>query len=210
MTTAKSNPQPSVQFSNLKEQYPIFPLPIFLLSGGVQRLRIFEQKYLSMVSNANDTDGFVLSLYKKKEDFSSSKWGVHVNIIDFTQGEDGILEIDVQAQQLVSLDGFFRQDNGLLNAKTQLLPHWSSGDGEPNLDNSQIQTLTLFLEQVFNDNMVLNQLYKIQHFNNSSWVSSRLLEVMPIPVDEKEKFVHHLGQSQLNQMLCDLCEKNST
>jgi len=38
---------------------PIFPLPVFLLPGGVTKLRIFEPRYLKMVSTASSGQGFV-------------------------------------------------------------------------------------------------------------------------------------------------------
>ena len=187
--------------------YPVFPLPLFLLTGGMQRLRIFEQKYLSMVANATRTGGFVISLYKKESSFSSSEWGVHVNIIDFSNGEDGILTIDVLAENLVSLSDFYHDAKGLLCANAKPLPHWSSSLELTDQSEVLAHTLALFLKQVFRDNAELNQLYKHQHFEDAHWVSSRLLEVMPIPLSEQENFIHHLDLHQLNQMLAHLCEK---
>lgn len=39
----------------------VFPLPIFLLPRGRQRLRIFEPKYLAMVAHAAQGDGFIIA-----------------------------------------------------------------------------------------------------------------------------------------------------
>jgi len=214
--------------------YPVFPLPVFLLPGGMQRLRIFEQKYISMVANATNTDGFVMSLHKKDQPFSTSAWGVHVNIVDFSNGNDGILTIDVLAGDLLTLSNFSHDNKGLLFADAELLPHWSVIPGTANAEYKEVEDinhnltktakvspksvdnesddvtslLSLFLQQIFRDNSELSRLYKTQHFDYSNWVSSRLLEVIPIPVNEKEKFVHHLELNQLNQLLRNLCEKN--
>jgi Lon protease-like protein len=239
MATNLSGPDQLLEMKASTVSYPIFPLPLFLLPGGMQRLRIFEQKYLSMVANATRTGGFVISLHKKDKPFSSSEWGVHVDIVDFSNGNDGILTIDVLASKIVTLSNFSHNAKGLLFADAEFLHHWSFSPDLIDVDNgakfnyvestnhqtdkptqtndeqrydvgdSVTNSLALFLKQIFRDNGELSQLYKTQHFEHVSWVSSRLLEVMPIPINEKEKFVHHLELHQLNQLLSNLCEKNT-
>ncbi|SHO57740.1 LON peptidase substrate-binding domain-containing protein [Vibrio quintilis] len=192
---------------------PVFPLPVFLLAGGMQRLRIFEQKYVEMVANANQTDGFVISVYQKGQPFSTSDWGSHVRIVDFNQGEDGMLTIDVLADSLVSLDGFEYGDSGLLMAETSKIPHWSSvrdasdPDSDQWVENEGYQSqFSRILKQIFAENDELRNLYKIHHFDHAEWVSARLLEILPVPLHEKEKFVRQLNLLQLNQFLAGLCE----
>ena len=79
---------------------PIFPLSIYLLPQGITRLRIFEQRYLNMVKNVHKTNGFVISYYQDSPnlDIESkiSAWGSWVEIVNFMQGDDGILVIDVK------------------------------------------------------------------------------------------------------------------
>lgn len=185
--------------------YPVFPLSLFMLTGGMQRLRIFEQRYLSMVANEANTGGFIIALYKKDKPFSCADWGVHVNIVDFSNGDDGILIIDVIAERLVSLSGLCYDEKGLLFAQAENFPHWSTAPVSSQPPDTKPAELASFLKQVFNDNPELKQLYQQCYFEEPSWVSARLLEIIPIPVDEKEKFIHHLGLTQLNQLLFHLC-----
>ncbi len=62
-------------------QLGLFPLPLFLLPGGITKLRIFEPRYVRLVkeSMANN-QGFVLAM---KEGDELCPYGTHVDIIDF-------------------------------------------------------------------------------------------------------------------------------
>jgi Lon protease-like protein len=192
----------------------VFPLPVFLLSGGMQRLRIFEKKYVSMVANAEPTDGFVISMAKKHHPYATSDWGAHVRVVDFDKGDDGVLTIDVLADNLVSLSGFEYGPSGILTAKIEILPHWSSICGSSEKDNCpriekdgfNIQ-FSFVLNELFKVNDELGHLYKTHFFDYAEWVSARLLEIIPLPLSEKEKFVHKLDLNQLNQLLACLFEK---
>ncbi|MDB1125606.1 LON peptidase substrate-binding domain-containing protein [Vibrio algarum] len=193
-------------------QYPVFPLPIFVLPGGMQRLRIFEPKYTAMITNAQNTDGFVIALYRKENGFSVPDWGVHVQIVDFDSGEDGILTVDVLADHMVSLSNFEQQQDGLLIAKTTVISHWSSNqDSASTFDGDSIEQVQLklstVLQGVFNAHNELNKLYKTQFFDYPNWVCARLLEIIPLSLDEKEKFVQQLEYKQLTTLLSTLCEK---
>lgn len=186
---------------------PVFQLPIFLLAGGAQRLRIFEQKYISMVTNATHTNGFVISPFWEDKATPYSEWGCHVQIIDFDQGDDGILTIDVLASNLVKISDFRTQSDGLLTAKAELLPHWSQLDSASDELDDVYQSLSKVLEQLFKENEALNKLYKNQYFNYSQWVAGRLLETIPLGLVEKEKFVQHYDFKQLTVLLSSLLQK---
>lgn len=197
-------------------QYPVFPLPIFILPGGMQRLRIFEPKYVSMIANAQQTDGFVVALYQKEKAFLVPDWGVHVQIVDFDQGEDGILTVDVLADGMVSLSHFDEHQGGLLSAQTFSLPHWSSNRGATSIiydpsDNGSIEQvqfkLSSVLKGVFSAHYELSDLYQTHFFDYPEWVCARLLEIIPLSLTEKERFVQQLDYTQLTTLLSILCEK---
>ena len=82
---------------------PIFPLPIFILPQGITRLRIFEARYLKMVSLAMKNQGFVIFSHDNSEKVNTMKVGSWVEVINFDQGEDGILLIDVRCKCLVDI-----------------------------------------------------------------------------------------------------------
>ncbi|MGF1752055.1 hypothetical protein L4C33_00435, partial [Vibrio makurazakiensis] len=53
----------------------------------------------------------------------------------------------------------------------------------------------------------LSFLYKHQHFNYDHWVCARLLEIVPLTLEEKADFVRQLDFTQLTEILSSACEK---
>ena len=51
--TAFINTNTGATMNNHNIELPLFPLSIFLLPGGITRLRIFEPRYLKMVAIAS-------------------------------------------------------------------------------------------------------------------------------------------------------------
>lgn len=195
---------------------PVLPLPIFLLAGGVQQLRMFEPKHLSLVAKAAGGSGFVITPCSKGGQCNASEcgWGTHVKIVDFGMGDDGILTVDVLGDRMVTLTNVQLQRGGMLVAQAETFPHWSCNHDSwhsrhHNIDSaSQIHdSLSSILKALFNKNEELSKLYQTQYFNYAEWVYARLLEIVPLSLHEKEKFVHHFEFSQLETLLGSLCKK---
>ncbi|WP_052813870.1 LON peptidase substrate-binding domain-containing protein [Shewanella sp. cp20] len=166
----------------------VFPLPLFVLPGGVQRLRIFEQRYLAMVTESmadeSSGSGFVIARYDKAFDFNVPDWGTKVQIVDFHHGEDGLLVIDVRASHLVSLDRFEMRGDGLLMARCRYRDHWPA---QP--PSARRGELGQALSELFVQHPPLAQLYPQPEFNRLDWVCARFLEILPLSLNEKEKFI---------------------
>ena len=160
----------------------VFPLPIFLLPGGRQRLRIFEPKYLAMVARAAQGEGFILATQDDTNSENLSSWGTKVTIVDFNMSDDQILEIDVEGQKLVQLHCPFRSENGLIHSQFRPLPHW------PDLECKVPNVFSAFLTQLFRDHDSIRTLYPTPDFESPQWICARLLEMMPIPLEKKTEF----------------------
>ena len=108
---------------------PIFPLPVFLLPDGVTKLRIFEPRYLKMVSLASSGQGFVIwlndSSINTDDKDSIMQWGSWVDIINFDKGEDGVLEIEVKCKCLVSISSIVHDKDNLHFGDVSHIDHWS-------------------------------------------------------------------------------------
>ncbi len=167
---------------------PIFPLPVFLLPGGVTKLRIFEPRYLKMVSTASSGQGFVVWLQDKNisenESSTSTPWGSWVEIINFDRGDDGILEIDVKCKSLVVIENITHDKNNLYFGDVNCIAHWS----EIQVDKV-IGELSTSLASVFSENKSLNDLYPNKGLNDSHWVLARWIEILPIELNVKNDFV---------------------
>jgi Lon protease-like protein len=171
-----------------KINLPIFPLPVFLLPDGVTKLRIFEPRYLKMIRIASQGQGFVIllndnNLSMTKDDIRSY-WGSWVEIINFDQGDDGVLEIDVRCKSLVDINNIKQYGDELHFGDVELLEHWSQGDMENNTNE-----LSTSLESFFKQMPILNAMYEKKSLSNTHWVLARWLEILPIDINVKNSFV---------------------
>jgi len=165
-------------------ELPLFPLHLFLLPGGVTRLRLFEPRYLKMIAIAED--GFVI--LSKAQANDTQQWGSWVEIVNFDQGEDGILEIDVRCKSLVNIISIDTNVNhsieGLQFIRTHKMSHWSQKKATTDLGK-----LTDSLVSLVNHHHLLSDLYRDKIPNNPYWVVARWLELLPIPLEVKHLFV---------------------
>jgi len=185
--------------NKLDTQFPIFPIDLFLLPGGVTRLRIFEARYLRMVSLANSLGGFIISS-EHQGDPQLAKWGSWVEIINFDQGEDGILEIDVECKSLVDIESLSELTGQLRFATVSEIEHWSN-----KYSNGQCVGLYESLKSFIESQPLLNELYS-QQLNeitgkNPYWIVSRWLELLPIRQDVKRTFIYQSSYMDAKKMV---------
>ena len=164
------------------QKLAVFPLPLFILPRGRQRLRIFEPKYLKMVAHAAQGDGFIIATQDDTHSERLSSWGTKVSIVDFNMSNDQILEIDVEGEQLVQLYASFRDTDDLIKSDFRPLPHW------PQHSYKVPNVVTAFLVELFREHDSIRTLYPSPDFESPQWICARLLEMMPIPLEKKTKF----------------------
>lgn len=181
---------------------PIFPLPVYLLPEGITRLRIFEARYIKMVKVAAKGQGFVIFSTSKNTQVQKLGWGSWVEIINFDQGKDGVLEIDVKCKSLVDILSI-KPDNDNLNfGDITLLEHWP--DSQENLPLGNLSTT---LESILSNNELLNELYHNKPLNNLSWVVARWLELLPISVETKNTFIDKNSYEAAKTFVKSIIEK---
>ena len=165
---------------------PIFPLPIFLLPQGITRLKIFEQRYLNMVKIATKENGFGILFDNKdnNENHTNPVIASWVDIINFNQNKEGILQIDVQCKSLITLTDVDMDKNNLMWATANKIPHW-----QPNQHDDLTIKLGEMLLSFFEQNSALFTLYNQQFIDQPNWIISRWLELLPIDNVHKESFL---------------------
>lgn len=171
-------------------QLALFPLPVFLLPGGVTRLRIFEQRYIRLVQESAGDVGFVLaSPYISFEpNVEENNWGAWVKIIDFETGDDGLLLIDIKCEEMVKIHSMSIENDGLKRGSVSTFSHWS--DEILNLSSGKVnQQLTKQLQTLYRENPALAALYPRPNFDSLTWVCQRWLEILPLKPDEQNLFV---------------------
>jgi Lon protease-like protein len=155
-----------------------------LFPGGPLPLRIFESRYIDMVSHCMKTDTpFGVLLIREGEEAgraSTYDVGTLARISDFYQGSDGLLGVTALGEQRFRLLSSERQGDGLNIGEVELI------DNETPLPlPGEFQALPQILANVMAD---LGRLYDEQgrKFDDAVWVTYRLLEILPIDLAQKQ------------------------
>lgn len=179
-----------------KVTLPIFPLPVFLLPHGITRLRIFEPRYLKMVSIAAKGDGFAILLNTKDKAVAETHWASWVDIVNFDQGNDGMLIIDVKCKALVEIESMTTEADNLRFGVFHQVEHWSQNESD-----DIVKKLSSSLLKVFNENNELSNLYQDKFFGNAHWVVARWLELLPTDVSAKCIFANDHSYEQAKEFV---------
>jgi Lon protease-like protein len=170
--------------SGLRMNIPLFPLSAVLFPDGPLPLRIFEVRYLDMISRCLREDGeFGVVQIRTGTDVGeveTANVGTLARIVDWYQGSDGILGITARGTRKFALHGMSRQPDGLYVGEIEVLA------GEPQLAlPDEFGPMAALLETVIND---LGRLYDAidKRYDDAAWVGYRLAEILPMPVSEKQ------------------------
>jgi len=165
-------------------QIPLFPLHTVLYPGGPLPLRIFEQRYLDMVSRCvkSERPFGVLLIRSGNETGPADTYnvGTLARITDWYQGSDGLLGITATGETRFRLLSSTRQDDGLAIGEVELLPQ-ETACALP----EDYQPLAKILSGVLDD---LGRLYEPleKHYDDAEWVGYRFSEILPITPEQKQ------------------------
>ena len=163
---------------------PIFPLNTVLFPGGPLPLRVFESRYIDMVSSCMKSDSpFGVLLIKEGVEAglaTTHSVGTLAKITDFYQGSDGLLGITAVGQQRFRLLSSERQPDGLNIGQVELIP---AEDPMPLPDHNA--ALPHMLSHVLKD---LGRLYEATEWqlDDAVWITYRFLEILPIDLERKQ------------------------
>ncbi len=171
-------------------ELPLFPLNTVLFPGGLLPLRIFEIRYLDMISRCLRHDsGFVVCLAPQEQHEGESSELAHVGtvarIIDWERLQDGLLGIMVQGEQRVHIQQTREQKDRLLLGQVHFL------EEPPDVAlPEEFISLAELLERILS---TLGGHYAQieRHGQQASWVAARLTEILPIPPLEKQRILEN-------------------
>ena len=164
---------------------PLFPLNTVLFPDGPLPLRVFEPRYLDMVSRClrEDSDFGVVLIVSGQDtgQVETSSVGTLARIIDWYQGSDGILGITARGTRQFRLLGVSRQADGLYLGDVELLPELPR-QALP----EEFRPLATLLGSVIDD---LGRLYDAieRRYDDAAWVGCRLAEILPMPPADKQR-----------------------
>ena len=167
-----------------EQNTPIFPLRTVLFPASRIPLRIFEPRYLDMVSSclrSNTEFGVVLSKEGMQPGmYETYNIGTLASIIDWSQDKDGLLNITVIGTNKFELISLSKKEDGLNIADINILEQEKDFKAPPHFDN-----MIRLLEAILEDMDLFDDLDK--QFESASWVSFRFAEILPLKIEDKQK-----------------------
>ena len=163
---------------------PLFPLNTVLFPEGELQLRIFEPRYLDMVSKCLRTDsGIGICLIREGEEAGKPAeffpMGTYAKIIDWDQFDDGLLGILVKGERRFRVEQYeIRQDNLCVGEITWL-------DDDDDLMPVSYQGFSDLLKEIAN-RYELPLAKESERFDEANWVSGRLAELLPFEMSAKQ------------------------
>ncbi|PHS72347.1 MAG: peptidase S16, lon-like protein [Cycloclasticus sp.] len=161
------------------DNVPIFPLSMVLFPEGVLSLRVFETRYLDMISRCLKDDvpfGICMITEGSEVGLAAScyQMGTLAKIVNWDQAPDGVLNIEVLGCQRFNILQRDVASNELTTAVIQILD-------ETTLTRipEELSDLTHMLKRAISKQQP-NLLIDDEQFNDANWVSYRLTEILPI------------------------------
>jgi Lon protease-like protein len=160
----------------------LFPLNTVLFPGGALPLRIFETRYIDMVSRCmKGSQGFGVCLIQEGQETGKAKMhrvGTLAEIGDWSRGEDGLLHILTRGAQRFRVQSTRTQADGLNLGEIEMLPE------DPLLPVPETQKqLPEILRQVL---IQLEAQQDEVNYSDAGWVGNRLAEVLPISLQQRQ------------------------
>lgn len=185
-------------------EIPIFPLRTVLFPGAVLPLRIFEQRYLTMIRDCarNDT-GFGVCLIREGEEAVSpvktTQVGTHAQVVDWYTLEDGLLGVSTIGTSRFMTESVWQEDDGLFKAHIQILPE-PPPCPVPETYSVLSDVLGRFMEKVGAQYPQSTP----EDLQDAVWVGYRLSELLPLSGIEKQHLLELTDPIERLQQLLDV------
>jgi len=183
----------------------LLPLHTVLFPDGSLPIRIFEPRYIDMVSSClKNGTSFGICLIREGQEIgkaaSTHEMGTIASIYDWNMRTDGLLGISVRGERRFKILSEEIKQNQLLVANVEILPD-EQKYSVPEAQHMLVDILHDMIEQMpskFKESPV--------HYNDATWVGFRLAELLPLKLSQKQYFLQ-LNDPQLRlERLTDVLE----
>lgn len=169
-------------------EIPLFPLKTVLFPGGPLPLRIFEPRYLDMVSQCLKTEqGIGVILIDGGSEVGKAATthnvGTLSNISYWHKRDDGMLGVTLFGHQRFKILSSETQPNQLIMASVEMLPVFQQEDISEK-DQTLIDLLKQIIAQLEPPFTTMDK-----HYDDLEWVSARLIELLPFSMSEKQNML---------------------
>ena len=190
-------------------QLPLFPLQAVLFPGGWMPLRIFEVRYLDMISRCHKagapfgvvalSEGSEVRRRAPKASPSGDAFaheafypvGTLAHIEQLERPQPGLLVIHCRGSQNFEIDASQQLPHGLWTADVTIRPAEATV-GVPDDLLSTRDALERLLNNVLDREPKARNELPLQapyHWNDSGWVANRWLELLPLPTELKQRMM---------------------
>ncbi|HUX82286.1 MAG TPA: LON peptidase substrate-binding domain-containing protein [Halothiobacillus sp.] len=170
---------------------PLFPLHTVLFPDGYLPLRIFETRYIDMVRQSlRESQPFGVVLLKQggevlqcetdRDTTEFNTLGTLAHIVDTDLAADGMLQIEARGDRRFRIERSWMERDGLMMGEITLLDQATV----PERVADQVPRLSAFLERIMSD----RDPHRVNpRFDDPSWVIYRLLERLPIKLEDRQR-----------------------
>jgi len=168
-------------------EVPLFPLRTVLFPGGSLRLRIFEPRYLSLVSRClREEIGFGVVLIRQGAEVGPAVTydvGTLARITDWYTLSDGLLGITALGEERLRIGSSRREPDGLVVGDVTMLGPERAAGLEPR-HTAAVAALES-LSSLANEPIPEAE----WRTDDAGWVAARLAELLPSPAAEKQAWL---------------------
>lgn len=171
-----------------KIRIPLFPLNAVLFPGGALPLRIFEPRYLDMISECMKSEGKIgVVLIENGNEAGIAAIAHEIGTISyisyFHKRPDGMLGITLTGEQRFRVLSTDIKPNQLTVAEVELLPNIDTTENEYDAEK-----LTKLLKQIIAQ---LEPPYTTmkKYYDDLDWVTGRLIELLPLQLSDKQNML---------------------
>lgn len=173
------------------QELPLFPLHTVLFPGGVLPLRVFEPRYLNMVSACLRADsGFGVVAIHEGQETGGQPTSIHpvgtlARIVDFDRLDGGLLGITCLGVQRLRVIGHRVQPDHLLVGQVLWLPD------DPALPPSPgHEPLARVLRELLqNEELAPYRRFLAPSWDDAAWIGNRLAEILPLPPHARQSLL---------------------
>lgn len=167
---------------------PLFPLQTVVFPGGFLPLKVFEPRYMEMVTRViSDRASFgICAIHEGRETDVSVKHhmiGTRVQVIDWDMPQPGILHIQTQALERIVVRATHKESNGLLVGEVDDVNAESTAAVPPEFALS-----AEVLYQIIGE-LGVDKFAPPHDYNNAVWISYRLSEVLPLTLKIRQNLL---------------------
>jgi uncharacterized protein len=168
-------------------ELPLFPLKTVLFPGGLLPLRIFEQRYMEMAKAClREGSAFGVCLIREGAEVGAPATphavGCLARIATWDMPQLGVLHVTARGERRFRIVETRNQPDGLVRADVELL----SPEVDCEIPEACAACVRL-LERVIEQQPALFQ--PPHELTSSAWVSARLTEVLPLPLEAKQELL---------------------